>query len=107
MKKVLIFIFMFSLSCTAMGSTITSLKQINSPLDVPIYLLNSIQDSTEQKELYHFIVAQYAQNNQFDKAIKLIESLPKSLLVLKKPLYIRLCTLASLISCPDYNSFPI
>jgi hypothetical protein len=88
MKKVLIFIFIFSLSCTAMGSTITSLKQINSPLDVPIYLLNSIQDSTKQKELYHFIVAQYAQNNQSDEAITLIESLPKSLLVLKKPLYL-------------------
>ena len=85
--KISIIIIALLFCCIHTNSFAKTLKSIQHPLDVPLYITDSITDTTQQKRLYTYLVESYTQQGLTDRAIQLIESLPKSLLILSKSLY--------------------
>ena len=79
--------FLFALCAVLFSQEPVSIDEIQYPLDVPFSLASSIEDTQQQKELYHFLVESYTKQGLLDRAFQVVSSLPKSMIILSKPLY--------------------
>ena len=80
-------LLVFLLLSTTITATSVEIDDIYHPLDVPFYLVDSIKDNDEKSELYMYLIESYTEQNLIDRSFQLIDSLPKSSLILTKPLY--------------------
>jgi len=80
-------LLVFLLLPTTITAASVDIKDIHYPLDVPFYLVESLKDDDEKAELYMYLIESYTEQNLTDRAFQLIDSLPKSSLILTKPLY--------------------
>tara|TARA_Y100000741_G_scaffold52336_1_gene35911 strand:+ start:1946 stop:3709 length:1764 start_codon:yes stop_codon:yes gene_type:complete len=87
----IIFNYFILLVFLLLPATITAasvdIKDIHYPLDVPFYLVDSLKDNDEKSALYMYLIESYTEQNLIDRSFQLIDSLPKSSLILTKPLY--------------------
>tara|TARA_Y100001970_G_scaffold47506_1_gene60063 strand:- start:1291 stop:3054 length:1764 start_codon:yes stop_codon:yes gene_type:complete len=80
-------LLVFLLLPTTITAASVEIDDIYYPLDVPFYLVDSLEDNDEKSELYMYLIESYTEQNLTDRAFQLIDSLPKSSLILTKPLY--------------------